>query len=202
MKKSVMSICIGFLLAVSLVCSAGKTSHAISEGIIRLHIRANSNTPDDQELKLKVRDRILKEAEKIAQDTHSTKDAEEVIVQNLAFLEDTARDEIKKNGYNYKADANFGKSKFPVKTYGNLTLPAGTYKALTIDIGEGKGENWWCVMFPPLCFTKEAFAKTDPVSDEILAENLGSDNYDMLKSEKIQIKFKIYEIVSNIFNKF
>ncbi len=202
MKKSVMSICIGFLLAVSLVCSAGKTSHAISEGVIRLHIRANSNTPEDQELKLKVRDRILKEAEKMAQDTHSTKDAEEVIVQNLAFLEDTAQDEIQKNGYNYSIDADFGKSKFPLKTYGDLTLPAGTYKALTIDIGEGKGENWWCVMFPPLCFTKEAFAKTDPVSDEILAENLGSDNYDMLKNENIQIKFKIYEIISNIFNNF
>lgn len=202
MKKSVMSICIGFLLAVSLVCSAGKTSHAISEGVIRLHIRANSNTPEDQELKLKVRDRILKEAEKMAQDTHSTEEAEEVIVKNLAFLEDTAQDEIQKNGYNYSIDADFGKSKFPLKTYGDLTLPAGTYKALTIDIGEGKGENWWCVMFPPLCFTKEAFAKTDPVSDEILAENLGSDNYDMLKNENIQIKFKIYEIISNIFNNF
>ena len=202
MKKSVMSICIGFLLAVSLVCSAGKTSHAISEGVIRLHIRANSNTPEDQELKLKVRDRILKEAEKMAQDTHSTEEAEEVIVKNLAFLEDTAQDEIQKNGYNYTIDADFGKSKFPLKTYGDLTLPAGTYKALTIDIGEGKGENWWCVMFPPLCFTKEAFAKTDPVSDEILAENLGSDNYDMLKNENIQIKFKIYEIISNIFNNF
>ena len=202
MKKSVMSICIGFLLAVSLVCSAGKTSHAISEGVIRLHIRANSNTPEDQELKLKVRDRILKEAEKMAQDTHSTEEAEEVIVKNLAFLEDTAQDEIQKNGYNYSIDADFGKSKFPLKTYGDLTLPAGTYKALTIDIGEGKGENWWCVMFPPLCFTKEAFAKTDPVSDEILAENLGSDNYDMLKNENIQIKFKIYEIISNIFDNF
>ncbi len=202
MKKSVMAICIGFLLAVSVVCSAGQTSRTISEGVIRLHIRANSNTPEDQQLKLKVRDKILKEARKIAQDTHSTEDAQKVIVQNLTLLEDTARNEIQKNGYDYTVNANFGKSKFPTKTYGNLTLPAGTYKALTIDIGSGKGENWWCVMFPPLCFTEEAFAKTEPVSDEILAENLGSDTYNMLNGENIQIKFKIYEIISDMFSGF
>lgn len=198
MKKLPLAICLGFLIAISLVCTVSKTEEALSGGVIRLHVRANSNSPEDQELKLKVRDRILSEAERLADKGADIESARALTNENLDFIEDIAEEEIKRNGFSYDVSVRFGKSEFPTKAYGDMTLPAGTYEALTVEIGSGKGENWWCVMFPPLCFADEAYAGVSPASEEILIGSLGNDTYSMVKGDKIQIKFKVYELIQSI----
>ena len=104
--------------------------------------------------------------------------------------------EIVKNGYNYPVRVSLGKSDFPKKEYGDMILPAGTYTALTVEIGEGKGDNWWCVMFPPLCFADESYVTTARQRREILIDSLGKETYEMV-TDNITIKFKLYEVIKN-----
>lgn len=124
----------------------------LSTKIIRFHVIASGNSPKEQELKLQVRDAVL---DALEDDLSKMKDIEEVrnyIKSHLKNIETIARKEVEKSGKDYEVKAFFGKFPFPVKTYGFITLPAGEYEALRIVIGEGKGKNWWCILFPPLCF--------------------------------------------------
>jgi len=196
MKKLVLAICVGFCIAASVICTVNETEDALANGVIRLHIRANSNSEDDQALKLKVRDRLISESKKMMQKDMSIDDVRSYARQNLTDIRSIAIDEIRKNGYDYDVNVRFGKSEFPVKTYGDMTLPAGTYEALVVEIGASEGENWWCVMFPPLCFVDEACV--GPEAPEMLIESLGEDTYDMVSTDKIQIKFKVYELIRDI----
>ena len=198
MKKLAISICIGVFVAMSFIAFAQDTKANLSNGVIRMHIRANSNRPEDQSLKLKVRDRLLKEATNLGTNACDKETFQKLIKDNLATLKEAAQDEIRKNGYNYSVDIKLGKSEFPIKTYANITLPAGTYTALTVDIGTGGGENWWCVMFPPLCFTSESVECISAPDKDMLIENLGEDTYSMVSDDKVKIKFKIYEILQNV----
>ena len=198
MKKLVISICIGVFAAMSFIAFANDTEQNLTNGLIRMHVRANSNRPEDQSLKLKVRDRLLKESTSLVEGVSDIQTAQKLINDNLTHLKKVALDEIRKNGYDYPVAIKLGKSDFPVKTYGNITLPAGTYKALTVDIGKGAGENWWCVMFPPLCFTPESTECTASPDEDMLIENLGDDTYSMVNDGKVKIKFKIYEIIQTM----
>ena len=149
-------------------------------GIIRLHIIANSNSETDQNLKLLVRDAVLDVSRNIPDGQ---------IENNLDLLQDTARLVLLSHGCDMPAEAQFGKFQFPVRTYGNATLPAGEYTAVRIIIGEGAGKNWWCVMYPPLCFTDQTTAHFDK---EFITKNgptqSGRPNF--------KIKFKLAEIFS------
>ena len=196
MKKLVLAICVGFCIAASVICTVNQTEDALANGVIRLHIRANSNSEEDQALKLKVRDRLLSESKKMMKNDMSIDEVRSYARENLADIRAIAVDEIRKNGYDYDVNVNYGKSEFPVKTYGDMTLPAGTYEALVVEIGASEGENWWCVMFPPLCFVDEACV--GPEAPEMLIESLGEDTYDMVSNDKIQIKFKVYELIRDI----
>ncbi|MBQ8588148.1 MAG: stage II sporulation protein R [Clostridia bacterium] len=196
MKKLVLAICVGFCIAASVICTVNQTEDALANGVIRLHIRANSNSEEDQALKLKVRDRLLSESKKMMKNDMSIDEVRSYARENLAVIRAIAVDEIRKNGYDYDVNVNYGKSEFPVKTYGDMTLPAGTYEALVVEIGASEGENWWCVMFPPLCFVDEACV--GPEAPEMLIESLGEDTYDMVSNDKIQIKFKVYELIRDI----
>lgn len=194
MKKFFVAILIGVLSAVSLVSGTANTRDDLQSSIVRLHVRANSNSTSDQQLKLKVRDAILKETQSITQSCKSAADAKEEICKSTERIAQIAKEEIQKNGFDYDVSIRIGKSEFPTKTYDGFTLPAGTYEALTVDIGSGKGENWWCVMFPPLCFARESI---DAEAWDMLEKALTPTTYDLIKSEKTEIKFKIYETVRN-----
>ena len=123
-----------------------------ADELIRLHVIANSDSPEDQALKLKVRDQLLLNFGKDFSETQTMEQARETIEANLSELEKVALHEIKRQGYNYPVKAQLGVWPFPTRVYGDEVYPAGEYEALRIVIGEGKGANWWCVMFPPLCF--------------------------------------------------
>ncbi|MCG0276412.1 MAG: stage II sporulation protein R [Thermosediminibacteraceae bacterium] len=124
----------------------------LSSKVIRLHIVANGDSPEEQELKLRVRDAVIKTLEKDLSKVNSIEATREYIKTHLKDIEEIARKEVEKSGKDYGVKALFGRFPFPVKTYGFITLPAGEYEALRIIIGKGEGKNWWCILFPPLCF--------------------------------------------------
>ena len=150
-----VSICLFVCLVISLfgylLFWGEKYGDSLKEEVLRLHILANSNESFDQELKLKVRDRLLMETEDIFKNSQEKSSAKNLAEKNIKNIVSICEDEVRKNGYSYSVTAKVGKSFFPTKTYGKFVFPAGSYDALKIEIGKGEGKNWWCVLFPQLC---------------------------------------------------
>lgn len=182
-----------------------QASESYKEKLIRFHVIANSDTDEDQELKLKVRDGIIKYLEPKLAKSRSIKESESIIKNEYENLEKTSKDIILKNGYNYDVQIGIQYSTFPTKQYSSIVLPAGEYKALKVVIGEGKGKNWWCVMFPPLCFVDKENGVIDKSTDEKLKKALTEDEYNLIvqkdekKVSRVEIKFKIVEMIEDIF---
>ena len=128
----------------------------LADKVVRLHILANSDSEEDQALKLRVRDRVLERATELLERTGDRREAADVLQSHLPELERIAAEEISDCGYEYDVTAEVANTMFPTKEYDGFTLPAGEYLALRIIIGEGNGHNWWCVVFPPLCTTAAA----------------------------------------------
>lgn len=149
-------------LAVLLALGAG----GCSAEPFRLHIIANSDSGEDQSVKLKVRDEVLKLCESGMKKVSTKEEAKEYISQNLGIIEKKAQEVLVNNGFSYGAKAYVGRFDFPEKTYGDKTYPAGEYDALRIVLGKGEGKNWWCVMFPPLCLME-----LTPEQQKTLQEN-------------------------------
>ena len=163
----------------------------ISDNVFRLHVIAASDSEDDQSLKYIVRDSVLKYVNKITNKLESKEQIIETVSNNT--------EEIKKlNGYNYNVEVEIGNFNFPTKTYGDVSFPSGNYDALRIKIGEAKGQNWWCVMFPPLCFVDVSSGVLSEDSKEVLEENLSEEEYNLISNEDYAIKFKIVEFLQNI----
>ena len=174
-KRLFLSIIIAFIVTFGWILVSESTLTDISDDIVRLHIVANSDSKSDQQIKLKVRDRLLSENF-------------ENIKFDLKRIEAVCKNEISENGYAYKVKAEFGMFYFPNKSYENITLPAGNYNALRVTIGEGDGENWWCVMYPPLCYSGSINGKLSEEDITLLKENMKKDNFDMLENNEIKIK--------------
>ena len=123
----------------------------LEQKMIRLHVIANSDAQDDQALKLQVRDAVLAQATDILQQSRDMVDAERKLSLALPAIETAAREKVVAEGYDYAVAARLEQTEFPTKEYDGFSLPAGEYLALRVVIGEGAGQNWWCVVFPPLC---------------------------------------------------
>lgn len=147
--------------------------------IIRFHVIANSNSEEDQELKLKVRDEIIKSLNQKLQESENISESRKILHDNMDFIEETAHRTLLKNGYIYPVKANLGMTWIPEKTYGSLTFPAGEYEALNVIIGEGEGENWWCVLYPPLCLIDSSKPNEEIDIDKSLSI-LTKDQYQMV----------------------
>ncbi|HHV62297.1 MAG TPA: stage II sporulation protein R [Firmicutes bacterium] len=122
------------------------------DNLVRLHIIANSDSAEDQALKLKVRDVILDMTRQVLKGVTSKEEAELILQENLPALQEAAQAYVRNHGKSYRVTAEIGRFRFPRRTYGDVVVPAGDYDALRIILGEGRGHNWWCVLFPPLCF--------------------------------------------------
>lgn len=177
------------------------TTFDIADEIIRFHVIANSDNTKDQELKLKVKDGLVKEIAPYLSNATSITDARDIISSNLNRVEEVAQDIINQNGYDYPVKASLGPKHFPIKVYGDYTFPSGVYEALSVSIGEGKGKNWWCVMFPPLCFVDETYCIINEETKEQLKYVLTEEELDLLKANKdnIKIKFKLWEEIKELF---
>lgn len=165
------------------------------EGIVRLHVLANSDTVEDQALKLKVRDAVIEYMEK-QDDLNSAGEAREYLSENLNRLEKIAEGVIASEGYDYSARADLGVRYIPEKAYGGITFPAGNYEALNITIGRGEGENWWCVLFPPLCLLEEGTATDDEVVSGDEASEGNNDDEGSSEARKLRLRWKLAEILN------
>ena len=188
MKKFGKALCMAFVIAILLnftVFTAG--CEKIPSQVLRLHVLANSNSQEDQSLKLKVRDRILEESAGMLDDVKNRSEAETAVRKKMDQLQSAAQDEVKKQGYDYPVAIRLAKTYFTTRTYGKITLPAGEYDALEVTIGSGKGHNWWCVIFPQLCLP----AAQDK---EQLQDVLNPNELKIVRNgEGYQVKFKTVE---------
>ena len=197
-------ILIVFLLFAYIILCAFSYVNAVSTNIqnsvFRLHVIANSNSYEDQNLKYLVRDKVL---EYINSNINKNSSKEEVIrfaEENIDILKEISENTIKENGYDYNVQIEIGNFEFPTKIYGDIKFPPGYYDALRIKIGNAKGENWWCVMFPPLCFVDVSSGIVPEESKETLKENLSSEEYTLISgdNEDVNFKFKIVEMFQKL----
>lgn len=196
------------LFIYTLICSisyVNAISTDLQKNVFRLHVIANSDSEDDQNLKLKVRDNVIKYMNTLCSKTTSKEEAIEIANTHLNEFKEIALNTIKENGYNYDVNISIDNVFFPTKTYGDISLPEGYYDALRIKIGKAEGKNWWCVMFPPLCFVDVTSGIVPDDSKELLKENLSQEEYDLicngnsedLNNSDITFKFKIVELLNN-----
>lgn len=160
----------------------------LAENILRLHVVADSDAPEDQALKLKVRDRVITYLRDTIRNANSPAQAEELITPQIPKLTAEAQEILAQNGKFSPVHITIENRQFPIKTYGDLTFPAGTYRSLCIDIGTAQGQNWWCVLFPSLCFVDETTATVPEESKERLKEGLTEEEYQALEQPKKQGK--------------
>jgi len=155
----------------------------VKDEIIRLHVKANSDTEEDQALKLKVRDRILKETAPLFEKSQSIEETRAIVKENLENIKSIAEEVIREEGKDYEVKVNFGMTSFPTRKYGEIVLPAGEYEALLVTIGEGKGKNWWCVMFPPLCFVEMTHGIAANKDEDLSIVNDDTDEFDAVTED-------------------
>lgn len=197
LRHAVWALCLGIIITCAFSAYADKTEDSISENIIRLHVIANSDSEDDQHLKIAVRDAIIEKVGAVFEDNKGKQDAESKICAHINEIKDIADEVVLQWGYDYDVKVEFGKSDFPTKTYGNITLPAGSYDALKVIIGDGEGKNWWCVLFPPLCFVDAATAYAPLESQMMLKDTMDNETYQMITGGgelPVKVKFKAYEL--------
>jgi len=208
MKKFILTS-ITIIIIISIVLNGSNvstkaTQSDIASKLIRFHVIANSDDKIDQELKLKVRDSVLKYVSPKLEECKSIEQSRQIINKEDKNIKKIAQNIVNKNGFKYSVATTMSQEDFPVKTYGNITLPQGQYEAYRIVIGNGSGQNWWCVMFPPLCFvdiTKGdvSFDKTESEMKQVLSD----DEYNLVdntvNSKKIVVKFKLLEMFNKLF---
>ncbi len=183
-----------FVFMFSYIAPFIETSENISDQVFRLHILANSDSAEDQQLKLKVRDEILKKGETVFASSNSLEETIELCKDNIALFQQTAEQCLKDNGSDYEVKVYVDKEYFNTREYDEITLPSGIYNALKIEIGQGKGHNWWCVMFPAICLSS--------VTDDELNKYLSEDEQKLVNSDsKYEVRFKIVEIYEKVKSK-
>lgn len=174
-----------------------QTQQEIAGKILRFHVRANSDSSADQALKLKVRDAVGAMMEPYLAGVDDRRQCESIVQEQIPRIIETAEQVIAQEGYAYTVTAQMGSADFPQKTYGNYTFPAGEYQALNIVIGSGKGRNWWCVMYPNLCFHGAVYEVEDGEAEKNLKQVLSEEEYDaVLKSGKYKIRFKYLDFLN------
>lgn len=217
MKKSVMKkksvkmrnwCVLGFALCIALTCAvsvgaglreknARKVQSAIAEKIIRFHVVADSDNEEDQRVKLQVKEAVVRTMEPLLSHVSSVEEARQVIQLHMGEIQRTANDTLAREGSDDRAQAQLTHCYFPVKTYGQYTFPDGEYEALRITIGTGEGKNWWCVMYPRLCFVDSLYSVVPETSSRELKNNLSDKEYKAIVSgqRKVKVKWKLLELL-------
>ena len=187
--KTIYMLIISMTLAVGAATLAECVGQDLENEIIRLHIVADSDEVHAQELKLKVRDEIIKNV------SLSDKDF-------IKKATNKAKEILKENNENYDVKSSFEKFYFPAKQYKNVTLPAGEYNSVRLVLGKGEGKNWWCIMYPPMCVVNDTEMELIKESDEVLKNSLNSESYEIITSDsdKVKLKFKTVELIQKLKN--
>lgn len=198
-------ICIlTFLLFIYIsICAfsyAQSVSKDISNNLFRLHVIANSDSKEDQDLKYMVRDKLIEYMNSLIPNCKNKQEVINIAYSHIDDFKQIALDTIKSQGFDYDVSVEIGNFEFPTKHYGDISLPAGFYDALRVKIGKATGQNWWCVMFPPLCFVDVTSGVVPEESKKDLEDNLSDEEFALIsdnKSQEIQFKFKLLELFTN-----
>ncbi|MGF7141712.1 stage II sporulation protein R [Anaerotaenia torta] len=203
-----------FLLFFLLLCSAAsiwlikanaRADSDIQEGIarkvLRFHVIANSDSEEDQALKLKVKTALVQELAPRLENLADIDAVRTAVRKQLGDIEKLAEEILRQNGSSYPVSVSLEQCYFPLKIYGGYTFPPGSYEALRVRIGAAEGKNWWCVMFPPLCFVDETYSVVDENSDKKLLSLLTEEEYDALVGNKtpVKIRFKLLDKIKSLF---
>lgn len=208
MKKTIKRIILPLAMCAALCTTiyALSVQRDLSRKIMRLHIVANSNSPEDTELKLKVRDAVIADAGEIFAEVKTKSECRRTFEENKSKIEETVLRTIRENSREYGVQISFGKFYIPRKVYDGIVLPEGSYDGVKILLGEAKGENWWCVVYPPLCFTESVCGELSDEAEAYLKEMLLPESYSLISEEGIDIKYKlklveVFQKVCRNFNK-
>jgi stage II sporulation protein R len=198
LKAIDISVFLTLVFCIIATVSFEQDCKGIREEVLRLHVIANSDTTADQELKLKVRDAVLKSGEAVFTGNEDIISAENKIATQKEIILRSAKETVADYGFDYDVKIELARAYFPTRVYDSVTLPAGYYRAVRVIIGEGKGKNWWCIMFPPLCLP----AVTE--KEDIISEYLTEKEMKIVTSEpRYEVRFwlveKYYEIKNRLF---
>lgn len=200
-RTFIILILLCIFILISAISYVDAVSNDIANSVFRLHVIANSDSKDDQNLKYKVRDSILKYMNEISMNCTSKSEVISIAKEHKQDFYNIARKTIIENGYNYDVNIQIGNFDFPTKHYGDISLPSGNYEALRIEIGDAVGQNWWCVMFPPLCFVDVTSGVVPDESKQIIKENLSEEEFSLISNTKnsdIKFKFSLIEMFQNL----
>lgn len=190
-------IFISFFITIFVGNFANKSQSNIANNLLRLHVIANSDSTFDQDLKIKVRDAIVSEMTEKFRNSKNINQTRKIANNNIEDIYSVSKKVIDDLGENYGVKVSIGNSYFPTKYYGDMVFPPGTYEAVKVEIGEAKGQNWWCVLFPPLCFVDATNGSVPDSSKQKLKTSLSQEEYDLLtssSSEKIPVKIKFKSV--------
>ena len=178
------------LLSTVLITEASRAAFAsrVADQVLRFHVVANSDSNEDQALKLQVRDALVAYMAQFNDSFDNANEAAAFVSDHCTELQRIAETVIRKAGYAYPVQASVTTCDFPDKTYGDLTFPAGSYQALRVEIGQAQGQNWWCVLYPLLCFTEEGMITVPQESQEILQESLSGSDY-----RRLEVRCKLWD---------
>lgn len=191
-----LSLMLGVLIALALGAWLEHEQEELADSVIRFHVIANSDSAEDQALKLAVRDSVLAQAEEIYPQGATLEEARQALEGHLEALAAAGRSAVQAQGYSYPVTAQLTRCWFPTKEYEGFSLPAGSYQALRIVIGEGEGQNWWCVAFPPLCLG----AASETVDTATQAGYFDQDQAFLVtgENEGYVLKFKGMELLGEL----
>ncbi len=173
----------------------------VYDSVIRLHVLANSDSETDQALKLKVRDRIIEVTEGLFAQAKTREDAQELALSALSLIQSEAQRTVEENGFAYPVTVELGQEDYPARDYEGLKFPAGEYLSLRVMIGDAEGQNWWCVLFPPICL-RAASRSTKDTENAFVQAGLTGEQYRIITesdSGRYKVKFKILEIIKDLF---
>ena len=199
--KRLLIIFILFIIYIllSLFSYSNAVSTDIQNSVFRLHVIANSDSKEDQDLKYKVKDSLIEYMNFISKDITSKEEAINIALEHKNQFYNIAKSVILDNGFDYNVNIEIGNFSFPTKTYGDISLPSGFYDALKVEIGQASGQNWWCVMFPSLCFVDVSEGIVPEESKKDFQNNLQEEEYNLISSDTLEfkLKFKLVELFEN-----
>lgn len=197
MKQVVFYICSGiviFLYVWNVVLGNDMLQPSIASKILRFHVLANSDLEADQEVKERVRDAVGLYLKPLLEEADDLEETKQIVDENIEDIIAVAKQTLQEHGYDYSVSAQITRTDFPEKSYGMYTFPAGEYEALQIVLGGGEGQNWWCVLYPNMCFRGSVFEVVEEEAGEALREVLSPWEYaDVFDSGKVQLRFKFLE---------
>lgn len=181
------------------VLAGSDIQRGIADSIIRFHVRANSDSDSDQQLKLEVKNRVITYLKPLLAESKSIEESRQILERHQKDIKELADSTLEELGSSQTTSVYFEKCYFPMKSYGDVTFPPGEYEAFRIDIGESSGRNWWCVLYPPLCFVDATYGVLPDDSKETLENILTDDEYNAITKAQCKYRFKYLTFLNFLF---